>query len=526
MRIPFLWSIVPIHASIYALAFYFSPYWYLLYVLTVPLTLLGLHDVFFKRRHTILRNYPIIGHFRYLLEEIRPEIQQYFIERFDDGKPFSREQRSVVYQRAKGDLDTIAFGTQYDVYKSGAEWLEHSLNVISESKIEDRIVVGNEQCKKPYSSSRLNISAMSYGSLSKTAVMALNKGAKEGNFYHNTGEGGVSPYHKKYQADLVWQIGTGYFGCRNEDGTFNSEMFKKTASQDQVKMIEVKLSQGAKPGHGGMLPGSKVNEEVAQIRAVPVGQDVNSPPKHNAFDCPEGLLKFIANLRELSGGKPVGFKMCIGKFEEVIAIFKAMIKLDIYPDFITVDGSEGGTGAAPREFTNFLGTPLNDGLNFVNNALIALGIRDKVKIIASGKVVDAFGMMIKFSLGADIINSARGMMFALGCIQALRCNSNNCPAGVATQDKSLYKLLDVESKAERVTNFHKNTIKEFRHLASAAGFEKLSDLSLEHIKRRTGPGEILSYSDIYPSMGLNSLLEGKGIPRYQKMWDEAVTNKW
>ena len=528
MRHQFLWSIIPIHLAIYALSYYLHPWWIYLYLFTVPITLLGIRDVFFQKKHTILSNYPVLGHFRYLLEEIRPEIQQYFIERYNDGKPFSREQRSIIYQRAKGDLDTSAFGTQLDIYQSGAEWLEHSLDVTTELEFKDRVTVGsnNKDCKQPYSCSRFNISAMSYGSLSKTAIMSLNKGAKLGNFYHNTGEGGISPYHLKHEADIVWQIGTGYFGCRSLDGTFNAEMFEKKASINQVKMIELKLSQGAKPGHGGMLPGSKVNEEVAAIRAVEIGKDVNSPPKHSAFNTPREMIQFIQKLRVLSKGKPVGFKLCLGKYEEFMAICKAMIEEDIYPDFITIDGAEGGTGAAPLEFSNHLGTPLNDALNFIHNTLKACGIRDKMKLIASGKVVDAFDMTMKFALGADICNSARGMMFAIGCIQALRCNSNACPAGIATQDPRLYSRLDVEDKGHRVARYHEKTIKELKHLIAAAGVSKLSELNKAHIKRRVGPSEIVSYDEIFPNMNANDLLSGSATERYQIMWNKACADSY
>ena len=521
MRLQFLWSIIPIHTFIILLGTFVNHSYFDLLAITIPLTLIGLRDVF-QKKHTILRNYPIIGHFRYLLESIRPEIQQYFVERFDDGRPFSREQRSVVYQRAKGDLDTSAFGTQHNVYTSGAEWLEHSIE-IPEKVTDDelRIQVGNHQCKKPYSASRFNISAMSYGSLSKTAVMSLNWGAKIGGFFHNSGEGGIPPYHKKYGGDLCWQIGTGYFGCRNPDGSFNADMFAEKSNDEQVKLIELKLSQGAKPGHGGLLPGAKVNAEVAEIRAVEVGKDVNSPPSHSAFKGPEGLIRFIQTLRELSGGKPIGFKLCIGKKQEFFSIIKAMIDLDIYPDFITIDGSEGGTGAAPREFTNSLGTPLNDGLNFVHNSLIAAGIRDKIILIAAGKVIDAFNLVCKFSLGADICNSARGMMFAIGCIQALRCNSNNCPAGVATQDPKLYSLVDVHDKSKRVARYHHKTLEELKELLTAAGVTSIRGIKKSHIKRRIGPGKIMNYAELYPKLKNGSFLDGSYNGPWKEMWNKA-----
>lgn len=520
MRKEFLLSIVPVLVFVYVLGHFFSNVFYTLYFLLVPLYILGLWDLV-QKKHTILRNYPILGHLRYLFESIRPEIQQYFIERFNDGTPFSREQRSVVYQRAKGELDTAAFGTEHDVYRSGAEWLEHSLNVVDNHAGFERIKIGNDKCTQPYMASQFNISAMSYGSLSKTAIKALNLGSKIGNFYHNTGEGGVSPYHLKHGGDLCWQIGTGYFGCRTKDGKFNPEMFKETAIRQEVKLIEIKLSQGAKPGHGGMLPGSKVNAEVASIRGVEIGMDVNSPPTHSSFSTPKGLIEFVQELRELSGGKPVGFKLCIGKKIEFFAICKAMMELETYPDFITVDGAEGGTGAAPREFSNNLGTPLNDALNFVHNTLVACGIRKHVKVIASGKVIDAFSMVTKFALGADLTNTARGMMFAVGCIQALRCNSNDCPTGVATQDPRLYSLLDVESKGKRVASYHKATMEQVADLLGASGFSNPSEIRNGHIKRRIGPGEIKNYKELYPQLAENSIIRGEFIGNWHELWDRA-----
>jgi glutamate synthase domain-containing protein 2 len=525
MRTYFLLSILPILGLTFlAGQFIHQGFWYF-YVLEIPIFLLGIRDTF-QKKHTILRNYPVLGHFRYLLEEIRPEIQQYFIERFNDGTPFSREQRSVVYQRAKGQIDTSAFGTQHNLYSSGVEWLEHSIITTHMKENEDRIMVGGSECTQPYNCSRLNVSAMSYGSLSKNAIMALNWGAKIGEFYHNTGEGAVSPYHEKYGGDLVWQIGTGYFGCRNADGSFNQEMFAAKAASVQIKMIELKISQGAKPGHGGMLPGKKVDAEIAAIRSVEIGKDVLSPPSHSSFSTPKGLIKFMSKLRELSGGKPIGFKLCIGKKSEFYAICKAMIELDSYPDFITVDGAEGGTGAAPREFANSLGTPLNDGLNFVNNSLIGCGLRDKIKIIASGKIIDSFDMVRKFALGADICNCARGMMFAVGCIQALRCNTNDCPAGVATQDPALYKLVDVPSKAERVAKYHKATINQLHHLCSAAGVTTIKCLKKQHIRRRIGPGEISSYKKIYPTFEENSLIENKCLENFQELWNRTSSESF
>lgn len=520
MRKHFLLSIIPILGVIFILGFYVSSGYYQLYLIAIPTFILGIKDII-QKKHIILRNYPVIGHFRYLFEEIRPEIQQYFVESWDDGKPFSREQRSVVYQRAKGELDTAAFGTQHDLYKVGEEWLLHSLQTTPENHEEKRVMFGGENCLKPYSCSRFNISAMSYGSLSKTAILSLNQGAKLGGFYHNTGEGGISPYHLEHGGDLVWQIGTGYFGCRNKDGSFNPEMFAVNAGQETVKMIEIKLSQGAKPGHGGLLPAAKVTEEISRIRAVEMGKDVNSPATHSKFNNPIGLLHFVKELRELSGGKPVGFKLCIGKRREFYAICKAMIETQIFPDFITVDGSEGGTGAAPREFTNHVGSPLSDALNFVHNTLIGCGIRKKTRIIASGKIIDGFSMITKFALGADVCNSSRGMMFAIGCIQALKCNTNTCPTGVATQNPALYKLLDVESKSQRVARFHNETIKQTLHMICAMGLNGISNIEKSHIIRRVDIGKSLSYEELYPLMEPMALLEGNVSDFIKARWNRA-----
>ena len=378
-----------------------------------PLIALGIYDYFQKNR-AVLRNFPIAGHFRYFFEAIRPEIAQYFIESDTEGKPFSRDQRSVVYQRAKGVRDTVPFGTLYDVYEVGYEWVNHSLSPLHLKPAEMRVTVGGADCTQPYSASRFNISAMSFGSLSKNAVLALNKGAKTGNFAHNTGEGGLSPYHLQGGGDLIWQIGTGYFGCRTSEGNFCPDTFAKKATLSNVKMIEIKLSQGAKPGHGGILPAAKLTREIAEIRDVPMGKDVLSPPAHTAFSTPVELIEFVAKLRELSGNKPVGFKLCVGKRREFLAICKAMVKTGISPDFIAVDGGEGGTGAAPLEFTNHMGAPLIEGLIFVHNALVGFCLRDKICIIASGKVITGFGMVKRLALGADICSSARGMMMALG----------------------------------------------------------------------------------------------------------------
>lgn len=464
-------------------------------ILTGPLVALGFRDIF-QPRHAIKSNFPILGHFRYILESIRPEINQYFIESNTDGKPFSREERSIVYQRAKKVIDTLPFGTQKNVYQTGHEFVAHSLMPSHVNWQDLRVTVGGKECKQPYCASIFNISAMSYGSLSKTAVLALNGGAKLGGFAHNTGEGGLSPYHLEPGGDLIWQIGTGYFGCRNAEGFFDDTNFAQKAVHPNVKMIEIKLSQGAKPGHGGILPAGKVTEEIAQIRGVEMGKDVNSPPAHTAFSNPIELCHFVKKLRDLSGGKPIGIKLCIGKRFEFIALCKAMIETGIYPDYISVDGSEGGTGAAPLEFSNNMGTPTIDALIFVNNILRGFNLRKEIKIFSSGKITTGFGIIKLISLGADVTYAARSMMLALGCIQALRCNSNNCPAGVATQDPALYKGLDVPSKTERIKNFHNETLKSVAHILEAMGLESTQQLERNHIKKRISDHVIKDYSEI------------------------------
>ena len=473
-----------------------------------PFLLIGLRDIT-QERQTIRRNFPVIGHFRYLLEAIRPEINQYFIESNTNGVPFSREDRSIVYQRAKKELDTLPFGTQKDVYAVGYEWINHSIMAKHVDKNTLRVTVGGPQCAQPYSASLLNISAMSFGSISKNAVLALNGGAKDGNFAHNTGEGGLSPYHMQPGGDLIWQIGTGYFSCRTPDGKFCEKSFQERAVLANVKMIEIKISQGAKPGHGGILPAKKVSREIADIRGVIMGEDVISPPSHSAFSTPMELMHFIARLRELSGGKPVGFKLCIGKRREFLAICKAMVKSVITPDYIAVDGGEGGTGAAPLEFSNNVGAPGIESLVFVNNALMGFDLRDRVRIITSGKVTTAFGMIKRLALGADLIYSARAMMLALGCIQALRCNTNACPTGVATQDLELMRGLVVGDKRNRVATFHGETIASVAHLLGAMGLERTSELRPWHIMRRVGPTDTRNYGELFERLKKGALLRNE-----------------
>jgi glutamate synthase domain-containing protein 2 len=472
------------------------------------LALLGLRDAT-QTKHSILRNYPVLGHMRFLLEFIRPEIRQYFIESDTDGAPFSRAQRSLVYQRAKGDSDKKPFGTQIDVKADGYEWINHSM-VPTELPTHDfRITIGAERAQ-PYSASLFNISAMSFGSLSANAVQALNEGARRGRFAHDTGEGSISKYHRPFDGlgggDLIWEIASGYFGCRHADGSFSPERFAENALDPQVKMIEIKLSQGAKPGHGGMLPGAKVTPEIAAARGIPVGVDCISPARHSAFSTPVEMMRFIAQLRELSGDKPVGFKLCIGHPWEWFALAKAMLRTGITPDFIVVDGAEGGTGAAPLEFTDHVGAPLQEGLLLVHNTLTGLNIRHKVKLGAAGKVTSAFDIARLMALGADWCNAARGFMFAIGCIQAQTCHTGHCPTGVTTQDPNRQRALVPQDKAERVFNFHQNTLKALKELVQAAGLQHPNDIKAAHIVKRTSQHDVKLLSNLLPFAEPGSLL--------------------
>ncbi|MBC7385084.1 MAG: FMN-binding glutamate synthase family protein [Cryobacterium sp.] len=490
-----------------------------------PLILLGVQDMR-QTRHAIRRNFPLLGHGRYFLEMLRPEINQYFVESNIDGRPFNRNKRSMIYQRAKGEVDTLPFGTQLNVYEEGYEWINHSIVPKTPSREVPRVLIGGPLCKKPYSASLFNISAMSYGSLSKNAVLALNEGARLGGFYHNTGEGGLSSYHLEKGGDICWQIGTGYFGCRDEKGSFSSEKFKERAHLGQVKLIEIKLSQGAKPGHGGILPAGKVTLEISKIRGVPMGEDVISPPAHSAFSTPIELLQFVQRLRELSGGKPVGFKLCLGKKREFMAICKAMIETKILPDFITVDGAEGGTGAAPQEFSDSVGTPLNEALIYIHNCLVGLGLRQDIRIIVSGKISTGFNIAQKLALGADLCNAARGMMFAIGCIQALRCNTNECPTGVATQNPDLVKGLVVGDKAPRVARYHKTTLHSFLDVLGAAGLSEPSELRPWHIQRRVDSVTVKHYGEIYRYAEPNSILNGEIASEYSRAWSAAAADSF
>lgn len=503
-----------------------SKLWLWAFIIVGPIILLGLYDMF-QVKHSVLRLYPVLGHFRYMLESVRPEIQQYFVESELEGAPVSREFRSLIYQRAKGDRDTRPFGTIFDVNRAGYEWVNHSLHPKHLTDFDPRIKFGGDDCRQPYMASPLNISAMSYGALSKNAIMALNKGSKIGGFYHNTGEGSMSPYHLEHGGDIVWQIGTGYFGCRDDSGNFNPDMFKQNATKDVVKMIEIKLSQGAKPGHGGILPAAKVTEEISKIRHVPMGEDVISPPAHTAFSTPIELLQFVKSLRELSGGKPVGFKLCIGRKDEFLAICKAMLETNILPDFVTVDGGEGGTGAAPTEMTNSVGTPLRDALIFVNSALIGIGLRDKIRIIASGKMFSAFHILRAIALGADTVNSARAFMMTLGCIQARSCNTDHCPTGIATQNASRNKAIVVSDKSQRVANYHRETVTNLVELIGAAGLSDLSELEPKHINRRVQGTDVKSYAQLYPAITPKCLLDKSSLPNdWCDDWVSANASTW
>jgi len=479
----------------------------------------GMYDVL-QKKHTILRMYPVIGHIRYILEYIRPEIRQYFVANDTEELPFSREIRSIVYQRSKNALDTTPFGTKHRIDLPGYLFCKHSLSPQHFPEANTRVLIGNKSCKQPYLASILNISAMSFGSLSANAIMALNKGAKKGDFYHNTGEGGLSPYHKQ-GGDLCFQLGTAYFGCRTDDGGFDEKKFKALSNLDSVKMIELKLSQGAKPSHGGILPKEKISNEIAEIRGIRDDEDCVSPPFHSEFNSPKTLLLFIKKLRDLSAGKPVGFKLCIGKKSEFMSICKAMIKIKIYPDFITVDGSEGGTGAAPLEFTNRIGMTIDESIIFVHNCLIGSNLRDKIRVIASGKVATGFDVLKKLSIGADICNAARSMMFALGCIQSLNCHNNSCPSGIATQSKLRSKALFVADKAERVNNYHNNTIRSFRELAGALGVDSLKKLEPGLIYKRNEMKGSISYLELFPPLRPGELLSKRINPEFSKDWKQA-----
>lgn len=505
-------------------AFYFvaTGQWGLVVWIFAFLIVVGLHDLQ-QKSHAILRNYPILGHMRFLLEFIRPELRQYFIESDAEAAPFSRAQRSLVYARAKGASDSRPFGTQLDVRAAGYEWINHSVAPTAIAGHNFRVRVGGADCTQPYDISLFNISAMSFGALSANAIMSLNLGAKMGGFAHDTGEGSISRHHRTHGGDLIWELGSGYFGCRDDDGHFNDEKFVINALNPQVKMIEIKLSQGAKPGHGGVLPGPKVTAEIAEARGVLMGQDCVSPASHSSFNTPLEMMAFIRKLRELSAGKPIGFKLCVGHPWEWFAIVKAMQESGTTPDFIVVDGAEGGTGAAPLEFSDHMGMPMLEGLRLVHNTLVGVNLRDRIRLGASGKIISGFDVARTLALGADWCNSARGFMFALGCIQAQTCHTGNCPTGVTTQDPQRQMALVVPSKAERVKNFHQHTLESLQELMQSAGLHSPSELDLHHIERRLSEFETRPLSELMPAIQPGALLQASTDwpDVFQRYWSHA-----
>ncbi|MFG2616960.1 FMN-binding glutamate synthase family protein [Streptomyces sp. NPDC048507] len=497
-----------------------SPWWWAPAAPVALLSAAAAHDLV-QRRHSVLRNYPLLGHLRFALEAVRPELQQYFVERNFDGRPFDRDTRSIVYQRAKGTDAEEPFGTERDLYLSGSEYLVPSMAPRPVPTDPPRVRIGGPQCTKPYDMALLNVSAMSFGSLSANAVLALNAGAERGGFAHDTGEGGLSAYHLRPGGDLVWEIGTGYFGCRTKDGDFDADQFAEKAAHEQVKCVSLKLSQGAKPGIGGVLPGAKVTAEIAEVRGVPEGRTVLSPPYHTAFSTPRELVRFLARLRELSGGKPVGFKLCVGSRREFLAVCRAMLEEGTTPDFIVVDGAEGGTGAAPLEFADHVGMPLTEGLMTVHNALVGAGLREHVRIGASGKVATGADLVKRLIQGADYTNAARAMMFALGCIQAQRCHTNTCPVGVATQDRRRARALDVGDKTRRVQRFQEATVKSALQIMAAMGVEDRARLRPEMLRQRVGPHTVRSYAQLYAWLGPGQLLDGSAPADWAADWRAA-----
>jgi len=497
-----------------------SPSWYFALIVLAPLSFIGVHDLL-QKSHAILRNYPVIGHMRFLLESIRPELRQYLIEDERDPVPFSREQRALVYRRAKNAPDKQAFGSVANFQGPGYGWIDHSIRPIELPYHDFRVTVGGPDCRQPYEASILNISGTSFGAVSAHAVMALNKGAKLGGFAHNTGEGSISPYHRRHGGDIIWQIATGYFGCRTAEGRFDGDLFAKQAADPQVKMIEIKLSQGAKPGHGGVLPKEKITAEIAETRGVTMGVDCVSPGAHPEFSNPREFCAFVARLRDLSGGKPIGMKLAIGHHHEFLALVKAMLATGVAPDFIVIDGGEGGTGAAPMELTDHVGAPLVEGLSFVHNALIGANLRRQIKLGASGKIISAYDMVRAFALGADFIMSARGFMFSIGCIQSRSCHSNHCPTGVATQDKSRQAALVVDDKAPRVASFHRNTLRALAEVLGAAGVTHPQDLMPWHLHIRHQSGKVLRGDEVYPSVQPGSLLNSTVDAALAQEWDQA-----
>lgn len=497
---------------------WWQPQWLGWWLPLLGLCGVGLADL--HSRHNVLRIYPVIGHLRYLLEFVRPELRQYFFESEQSGRPFNREQRTLIDARADNRADTSPFGTVHDIQAEGTDFIEHSLAPKTVPEADLRLTVGGSQCTHPYSASRLNISAMSFGSLSGPAIEAFNHGARIGGFAHNTGEGGISRHHLQ-GGDLIWQLGTAYFGCRTREGLLDAGEFREKAAGETVRMIEIKLSQGAKPSHGGLLPAAKINDEIARTRQIPMREDCQSPPAHPEFSTPTEMMEFLARVREIAGGKPVGLKLCLGRRSEFMGICKAMLETGIRPDFITVDGAEGGTGAAPLEFSDFLGTYINEALPFVHSCLKGIDLRDDIRVIASGKVAMGFDMLVKMALGADMCNAARPFMFSVGCIQARRCHTNTCPTGVTSQDPHRTRALDPDDKAHRVANYHRNTLAAFRDLTGAIGVDRLGALSPDRVFHRMQYGPPQSYADLYPWLESGELL-GENVPTaYADHWRRA-----
>ncbi len=523
-------AIVPIAALVLTLAFLVlalssSAWWLVGLLVTVPLVGLGLFDAGQTRR-TLTRNYPVAARIRRLAYDLRPYLRAYIVEDDLEGKPYSVEARNLVHARAEGVIDTHPFGTELDVYDDSYKWISHSIAPAERADTDPRITIGGPQCAKPYSASVFNISAMSFGALSAHAIEALNKGARLGNFYHDTGEGGLSAYHRKHGGDLVWEIGSGYFGCRDDDGRFDAKLFEETARLDQVKMTEIKLSQGAKPGHGGLLPAAKVTPEIAEARKVPVGKDCLSPAGHSAFSTPREMIAFAARMRDLSGGKPVGIKLCVGQIHEVLAIMKAMLETGTMLDFIVVDGAEGGTGAAPLELSNHVGMPLVEGLVVVHNALVGTGLRDKIRLGASGKVYSAAGLAENFAIGADWCNAARAFMFSIGCIQAQRCHLGTCPSGVATQDPGRQRGLVVDEKAEDAARFHRRTILALADIVRATGLDHPGEFRPHHLFHRKSQTEARQFDSIYPYIKANALLDDADNTIFADYWHAADSDSF
>ncbi|MDD9890439.1 MAG: FMN-binding glutamate synthase family protein [Gammaproteobacteria bacterium] len=524
MPLSFLWLHSSVGGSYSISALSSFPFQFVLFLFLLLWTLVGAFELLFCVSN-LRRNYPVLANIRYMLEYIRPEIQQYFIANNVEEKPFSRERRNLIYRRAKAANDTLPFGTEQDILQEGYRSIAHSIKATKVKPEHARVLIGGTDCNQPYNASRLNISALSFGALSSTAIAALNRGAALGNFAHNTGEGSISQHHLKHGGDIIWQIGTGYFGCRNPDGSFNEDSFRERATLEVVKMIEIKLSQGAKPSHGGVLPGAKVTEEIAKIRLVKVGETVLSPPTHPEFDTPQGLLQFLKRLRKLCNGKPVGFKFCLGKKTEFLAIVKAMLETRIYPDFITIDGAEGGTGAAPVEFSNRLGTPCIEATYYVNQVLIGAGIRQHIKLISAGQTATGFDMLEKIIVGADVVNAARSMMMALGCIQAQSCNTNHCPTGIATQNPKRARAINVIEKSERVRNFHRATVHAFLDLCGAMGFDNPADLEPSDLYSRI-EGRLRNFDESYESLIEGQLLSDCIPDFYRDDWLRATATSF